>query len=104
MSDREFQSGDRIFEWDEEKNRLNKIKHHISFETAVNIFLDKNIIEWRDDFHSDDEERWQAIGKAENVLFVVYTDRGEKTRIISARKATAKERRWYYGNRDVYFA
>ena len=104
MSDREFQSGDMLFEWDENKNRLNKIKHKISFETAVNIFLDENIIELYDAEHSDFEDRWQAIGKAGNVLFVVYTERGEKTRIISARKATAEERSWYYGNRDLYFA
>ena len=104
MSDVDFQSGGRIFEWDTEKNRLNKIKHGVSFETAVNIFLDENIIELYDEEHSDIEDRWQAIGRAGNILFVVYTERGEKTRIISARKATAEERSWYYGNSDVYFA
>lgn len=86
------------------KNRRNKRKHKISFETAVNIFFDDDKIERPDEFHSDDEDRWQIIGKYKDVLFVIYTERGDKTRIISARKATAEERRWYYGDSDIYFA
>ncbi len=57
MSDREFQFGDRIFEWDENKNRLNKIKHGINFKTAAKVFNDENRIERRDYEHSQDEER-----------------------------------------------
>ena len=104
MSDIEYQSGDLIFEWDSEKARINKRKHKVSFETAANVFFDDNRIELRDEEHSDDEDRWQVIGKVEDILFVVYTDREDRTRIISARKAKAKERRIYYGNGDLYFA
>ena len=104
MSDREFQSGDRIFEWDEEKNRLNKIKHGINFKTAAKVFNDEDRIERRDYEHSQDEDRWQVIGLVEDVLFVVYTKRGIKTRLISARLATDYERSEYYGDGDLYLA
>ena len=57
-------------------------------------------IELPDEEHSDDEIRYDIIGLVDNVLFVVCTDRGESTRIISARKATAKERNAYNGNRS----
>lgn len=104
MSDVKFQSGELVFEWDSEKARLNKLKHKVSFETASNVFFDENRIELRDDEHSFDEERWQVIGRVDDVLFVVYTERKNKTRLISARKATLKERKWYYGDGDLYFA
>ena len=104
MSDVEYQSGELIFEWDSEKARINKRKHKVSFETAANVFFDDNRIELRDEEHSDDEDRWQVIGKVDDILFVVYTDREDRTRIISARKAKSKERRIYYDNGDLYFA
>ncbi len=93
-----------VFEWDEEKNRINKRKHHISFETAANVFFDENCIIKFDYEHSDKEDRWQIIGKVNDILFVIYTERGDKTRIISARRADKDERREYYGNSDLYFA
>lgn len=93
-----------LFEWDEEKNRINKRKHKISFETAANVFFDEDRIEQLDEFHSDDEERWQVIGMVDEILFVIYTERDDRTRIISARRADKKERRMYYGNGNVYFA
>ena len=68
------------------------------------VFEDDERIERRDDKHSQDEERWQVIGKVENILFVVYTERCEKTRLISAREATDTEKGWYYGDGDLYFA
>ena len=104
MSDIEYQAGDLIFEWDSEKARINKRKHNVSFKTAASVFLDDNRIELRDEEHSDDEDRWQVIGKVDDILFVVYTDREDRTRIISARKADKGERRIYYGNGDLYFA
>ena len=104
MSNVEYQSGDLIFEWDSEKARINKCKHKVSFETATNVFFDENRIELRDEDHSDDEDRWQVIGKVDDILFVVYTEREDRTRIISARKADKKERREYYGNSNLYFA
>lgn len=88
----------RWFEWDEEKNVINIEKHKISFETAALVFNDLDRQEFFDELHSDEEDRYITIGKVGKVLFVVHTDRADATRIISARLATAKERRLYYGN------
>ena len=85
------------FEWDEEKNEINKRKHGISFETAIHIFEDENRIEIYDREHSIDEDRYNTIGLVKNVIFVVYTERGEAIRMISARPASALERSLYYG-------
>ncbi|MBQ7515011.1 MAG: BrnT family toxin [Schwartzia sp.] len=90
---------DRVFEWDDEKEKLNDKKHGVDFDTAARVFFDAHHLEYPDEFHSDEEERYIVLGMVRNVLFVVCTDRGDTTRIISARKATAKERRAYYGNR-----
>ena len=102
--DVEFQSGELLFEWDSEKARINKLKHHVSFETASNVFFDENRIEKLDEEHSDDEDRWKVLGKVAEVLLVIYTEREDRTRIISARRADKDERREYYGNCDLYFA
>ena len=101
--DVEYQSGELLFEWDSDKAKRNKIKHGIGFKLASRVFEDEDRIERRDDEHSQDEERWRVIGKVENVLFVVYTERGEKIRLISAREATEAEKEWYYGDGDLYF-
>lgn len=85
-------------EWDDRKNEINKRKHGISFETAAHVFEDINRIEYFDEAHSADEDRFIVIGLVRNVLFVVYTDRGDATRIISARKATEAETEVYYDN------
>lgn len=86
-----------LFEWDYEKEQRNIKIHKISFETAKLVFNDNNRIELFDINHSGAEDRIITIGKVDKVLFVVYTERGEKTRIISARAATKAERR-LYGN------
>jgi uncharacterized DUF497 family protein len=86
------------FEWDEEKSIINKRKHRISFELAQLVFYDINRIETYDGRKQPDEDRWATIGVAEfNTLYVVYTVRGydDTLRIISARKANAKEERAY---------
>ena len=90
-------------EWDDKKAAINKQKHGISFETAAMVFADENRIERRDEKHSQDEERWQVIGMVDEILFVIYTERSDKTRIISARRADKKERRRYYGYGDLCF-
>ena len=90
--------GNIKFEWDEEKAALNLQKHGIPFETAAKVFLDQNRIEIYDKAHSINEDRYITIGLADEVLFVVYTERYMNIRLISARLATAKERRVYYGN------
>jgi len=89
------------FEWDEDKNIINKQKHKISFETAAYVFEDPQYIEIYDFEHSADEERYIAIGKVGDVLFVVFTERGENVRLISARLATEVERSLYY-DQNIY--
>jgi len=90
------------FEWDEEKNLINKEKHKISFETAAHVFDDPNYIEMFDFEHSVDEDRYIAIGKVGDVLFVVFTERKEVIRLISARLATEAERGLYY-DQNIYY-
>lgn len=89
------------FEWDERKNKRNIEKHGIDFDTAMMIFNDENRIEIYDMEHSQDEDRYNTIGLVHDVLFVVYTERKEKVRIISARLATPRERSIYY-DQDCY--
>lgn len=88
------------FEWDEIKNQINKRKHKISFETAALVFSDENRIEIYDFQNSKiNEDRYITIGKVNKILFVVFTERENKTRIISARLADKNEKEIYYGNR-----
>ncbi len=83
-------------EWDTNKAASNLIKHNIDFEDAKNILLDSNRLE-REDKRDYGEIRIQVIGMVnEIVLFVVYTKRGNRYRIISARRANKNERRQYY--------
>ena len=90
------------FEWDETKNEINKKKHKISFETAVHVFDDPDYIEMYDFEHSEDEERFIAIGRVGDILFVVFVERGESIRIISARLATDVEKELYYDQNIHY--
>jgi len=91
---------DYTFEWDLKKDAINKKKHGISFSTAQYVFADEGHIEWYDSKHNDDEDRYKALGKVGKVILVVFTERGENTRIISARLATKAEREKYeYANR-----
>lgn len=90
------------FEWDEDKNTINKIKHKISFETAAHVFDDPEYIEMYDFEHSLDEDRYIAIGKVGDILFVVFTERKDAIRLISARLATEAERRLYYDQNINY--
>jgi uncharacterized DUF497 family protein len=83
-------------EWDNNKAASNLIKHKIDFEDAKNIFLDPNRLE-REDKRDYDETRIQVIGIVNQVvLFVVYTKRNGKNRIISARRVNKNEQRQYY--------
>lgn len=92
-----------IYEWDNAKNERNKMNHDgIGFEFAVRVFLDEKRIERYDWKHSTDtEDRWNVIGRVEGILFVVYTERNENIRIISARKATKEEADEYYDGYDL---
>jgi uncharacterized DUF497 family protein len=87
------------FEWDAEKARSNYHKHGIGFEAATEIFDDPLALEFIDEANHDlGEERILIIGRTLSlqVLTVVYTERGENIRIISARKATRAEHDDYY--------
>ena len=80
--------------WDESKSRTNRKKHGISFEEASALFYrGDEYLEIFDDAHSDDEDRFIAIGPIKKgLVLVVYTERDEDTvRIISARWATKHE-------------
>jgi uncharacterized DUF497 family protein len=85
-----------LFEWDDEKAAINLKKHGVSFQTAALVFYDENRIEMYDSEHSLEEDRYNTIGMVEDVLFVVYTERKDRLRIISARLANKKERSMYY--------
>lgn len=88
------------FEWDKNKSKANKTKHGISFETATLVFDDPHHVSIQDR-HEGDEERWQTFGLVGEalVLLVAHTfleeDGEEVIRIISARKATPRERQFY---------
>ena len=114
--------GNRDFVWDDAKNKHNLKVHHVDFETAMFVFNDNDRIEIYDESHSEDEERWDTIGKPKDsaessvesmkgtgpkltlgkvrgLLFVVYTDRiilgREMIRLISARRASKFEEMLY---------
>lgn len=84
------------FDWDERKNKLNRKKHGVWFEEAIQVFKDPYVRFFEDKGHSDQEERFIAIGQGseKNLLIVIhsYRDSDNLVRIISARRATRKER------------
>ncbi len=89
------------FEWDENKNEINKKKHKISFEEAQTVFYDEEALLIDDPEHSQEEERFIILGlsKKANLLVVCHCYRASDTviRIISARKATKSETKQYLG-------
>lgn len=85
------------FEWDPRKALSNRRKHGVSFEEAATVFADPLALTIHDPLHSEEEDRFVTIGESERlrVLVVVFTERAEKIRIISARFATRRERKQY---------
>ena len=85
------------FEWDEEKATTNLRKHKVDFEEAATVFADFLSSTFPDPDHSVDEDRYITIGTSERgrVLIVSHTNREGAIRIISARKATPRERKTY---------
>ena len=85
------------FEWDAEKATSNLSKHGVSFAEAMTIFGDPLESTIPDPVHSDAESRFVSIGQSEagRLLVVVYTERNQRIRIISARETTPQERRQY---------
>ncbi len=89
------------FEWDSNKEKINRQKHGITFEQASYVFADPYALNKYDNEHSENEDRWILLGKSLNeiVLVVVHTFRDndgiEFVRIISARRATKREKQTY---------
>jgi hypothetical protein len=85
------------FEWDEGKARLNRRNHGVAFEEAVTVLVDPLARIFDDDVHSVEEEREIIIGHSsgDQLLLVCFTERRDAIRMISARKATGKERDKY---------
>lgn len=85
------------FEWDEGNIDKSYKKHRITPNEAEEVFLDEDILLLEDIKHPQQEERFEAIGKIikGSILFLAFTVRGDKIRIISARIANKKERRKY---------
>lgn len=88
------------FEWNHDKDRANQAKHKVSFDTACLVFDDPYHISIQDRFDND-EERWQTLGMVGGATLllvahiVIEKKHEDKIRIISARKATKKERHFY---------
>ena len=85
------------FDWDRRKASGNLKKHGVSFEEAETVFSDDLFLIFLDPDHSFDEKRFIIMGESDRrrLLVVAYTERSDSIRIISARKATRKERKVY---------
>lgn len=85
------------FEWDENKAVTNFLKHGVSFNEAKTVFNDPLYIFFDDPGHSIHERRYIILGESmqRRILMVAYTERSNVTRLISARRATPKERKYY---------
>jgi uncharacterized DUF497 family protein len=88
------------YQWDPDKARVNLKKHRVDFADAVGVFEDPLALTI-DDLASPEEPRWVTLGMdfEGRLLVVVYTYRGEAIRLISARKATKRERECYESKR-----
>jgi uncharacterized protein len=84
-----------IYEWDPRKARANLREHRVAFEEAATVFLDPLAMTYEDPDHSDQEDREITIGYSakQRLLFVSHFRRGDRYRIISARRATRRERK-----------
>jgi len=90
------------FEWNPEKAVANFRKHGVSFEEATTVFSDLLAMNMPDPDHSLREERFILLGLSHRLrlLVVAYAERGTRTRLISDREATRKERRQYEEGKD----
>ena len=90
------------FEWDERKNKANQQKHGVSFEEARSVFFDDRAVEFYDNEHSEWEDRLLILGVSVRLrlLMICHCVREERNviRIISARKATKNEQKYYPGD------
>ena len=85
------------FEWDPAKAAANLTRHRVSFHEAAALLADPLSTTFPDEVHSEDEARFLTIGasKQGNMLVVAHTERNDTIRIISARRATRREREFY---------
>src|SRR3989344_7490070 len=85
------------FEWDKGNRGKNLIKHGVSDEKCEEVFLDENKKFWKDLSHSEKEQRYVLLGKTKlgRPLYVVFTLRGNKIRVISARDLNKNELKLY---------
>ncbi len=85
------------FEWDPGKAARNSVKHGVSFHEAATVFGDPLALTYFDPDHSEDEDRFLTFGHSQQgrLLVVSHTDRGDRTRIISAREVTRREKKQY---------
>ena len=91
-----------VFDWDNNKNQGNLIKHGISFEEAIAIFADPSILTFEDTRFNYGETRFVSIGQItlatqekKVIIVVIHTQRNQSIRLISARKANERERKRY---------
>ena len=88
---------DDLFEWNDAKAETNWRDHGVAFHDAVKAFRDHFAVEEIDDGENCGEERINLLGMCDGVLLhVTYTERGNRTRLISARKAERHEHEYYY--------
>ncbi len=87
------------FEWDRAKDLANQKKHGVSFAEAKSVFFDENALQFYDEMHSGEEDRFIMLGMSNQCRMLVVChcerDEGNSIRIISARKATRKESSFY---------
>jgi len=85
------------FEWDPSKARTNLRKHRVAFQEAATVLRDPLAITVLDPDHSQEEDRYITVGSSikGRILMVAHTDRGDRSRIISARELTRAEREAY---------
>jgi uncharacterized DUF497 family protein len=92
-------SEDARFEWDEDKDFINRAKHGFGFEEILGLFDDPYLLEYFDEPHSNwEESRFIGLGTVEGTLMIraSYTERRKRIRIFSARKTTKNEEILYY--------
>jgi len=92
------------FDWNNEKAKINFQKHNISFEETMTVWDDEYAAFLHDPEHSKIEDRYLLIGYSSknSLLFVSFTERNEKIRLISSRKATKSERKRHEENKGKY--
>lgn len=98
-------SDDGRFEWNSEKNKLNQKKHSLSFEEILEVFDDPAFLEIKDVDHSIEEDRFRGIGSIRGIVVITtcFVERGNRIRIINARRATPYEEEIYNDYYKNYF-